>query len=689
MKIRSGIIRIGLITTILFVSFVLLAPALTLTADHGAANHGAAPVIEGAAPVIGAPVTAAYAAEDTGMTTPYFKVDVQVNENNTFYITERITVDFLERSRGIIRDIPYRGEVVYMMDDEVIRRNARMNVTVINAGDDNYSVSRSGGWLSIRIGDADKFILGTHVYTIRYKIELFDDGIIEYDSVYLNVIPQGWPTSIDRASVSVTFPKDAEMSNMEFIGMVGGVTNTDVMNVTKQWPDDNGNYTVTAMSKGAIEYGAGLTFRVILPEGYFINEQRYYTTEVIFWTIVVLAPIGCFLLWFFFGRDPLLVETVEFRPPEGLTPAEIGLFWDGKLQNRDLTSMYLYWAHEGRLNIEEYGSADVWLHKKRELPEDAKPFERRMFGGLFSKTASLSVKANAALINKKMEGARKDLLDEVGKGQLKTLYESRSLHLRNLALFIALLPAIANAAYAFEAHQSLDFGIGFDGGALGPILFFMIFIIRTAAAVTPRALMGKGPRKAAGASLVSPLMIVGIIVLIVCGFFIFQTPFQAIFTAIVTVVCIIFSLLMRKRTKFYNDILGRIRGFANFIKTAEADRIKMLVDEDPEYFYGILPYAWAMDLTNKWAEKFDSLGLAGRPPIWYNGYYDSPTFSYFLFVHSLNRSTGTMSSILARDQRIQQAAAGRSGGGGGGFGGFSSGGGFSGGGFGGGGGGRW
>ena len=43
----------------------------------------------------------------------------------------------------------------------------------------------------------------------------------------------------------------------------------------------------------------------------------------------------------------------------------------------------------------------------------------------------------------------------------------------------------------------------------------------------------------------------------------------------------------------------------------------MLVQDDPTFFYSILPYAYAMGLTDIWSEHFR--GLTIEPPTWYYG----------------------------------------------------------------------
>ena len=41
-----------------------------------------------------------------------------------------------------------------------------------------------------------------------------------------------------------------------------------------------------------------------------------------------------------------------------------------------------------------------------------------------------------------------------------------------------------------------------------------------------------------------------------------------------------------------------------FIETAEADRIKTMVKDDPASFYHILPYAYVLGVTDGWAKRF-------------------------------------------------------------------------------------
>jgi len=131
---------------------------------------------------------------------------------------------------------------------------------------------------------------------------------------------------------------------------------------------------------------------------------------------------------------------------------------------------------------------------------------------------------------------------------------------------------------------------------------------------------------------------------------------------------------LERRTDYYTYVLGLCLGFKTFLMTAEKDRIEMLLNQNPDYYYNILPYAQVLGVTKIWEKKFD--GLLTQPPSWcYGAGAEASMFS-----------ARTMSNMMGTMQSSMTSSPSSSGGGGGGS---FSGGGSSGGGSGGGGGGRW
>lgn len=138
------------------------------------------------------------------------------------------------------------------------------------------------------------------------------------------------------------------------------------------------------------------------------------------------------------------------------------------------------------------------------------------------------------------------------------------------------------------------------------------------------------------------------------------------------VILSILNRFMIKKNLRGDAVLSELRGFRQFIKTAEENKLKMLIDESPVYFETTMGYALAFGAFDRWAKKFEELNIP--PPKWYSSstpdHYNMHSFS--------NSFSNTISS--ARSTMVSSPSSSGSGGGGGGS---------SGGGFGGGGGGSW
>lgn len=115
---------------------------------------------------------------------------------------------------------------------------------------------------------------------------------------------------------------------------------------------------------------------------------------------------------------------------------------------------------------------------------------------------------------------------------------------------------------------------------------------------------------------------------------------------------------------------SELKGFKEFIKVAETNRLKMLLAENPSYFEQTMAYALTFGAFDRWADKFSGLNIP--PPGWYHSSsVHNNQFNHFSnsFNSTINSASSTMVSTPSSSS--------------------SSGGGSSGGGFGGGGGGSW
>ena len=134
--------------------------------------------------------------------------------------------------------------------------------------------------------------------------------------------------------------------------------------------------------------------------------------------------------------------------------------------------------------------------------------------------------------------------------------------------------------------------------------------------------------------------------------------------------CILLLILngyMIKKNPSGTRLLSELKGFKAFIKTAEENRLKMLLAESPNYFESTMAYALAFGYLEKWADKFEKLNVP--PPKWYHtaaGYQSMHHFS-----RSFSSTMRTTSSTLVSSPSKSSSGGGSSGGGFGGGGGGS------------------
>jgi len=608
-------------------------------------------------------------AADTGMKTMDFDVQVNVKEDKSAYITEKIKVRFLEPRRGIFRNIPYTGTTYEKINGKKVETNYHNKIEDITVSDYNYETYNDSGYTVVKIGEEDKTIKGIHNYTISYNYRMAADKSKNSDTLYLDLIPKDWPNAIDNTDITVNMPKSFDEDELEvFAGGIGD-------NINKVKWDVKGN-TIHINNTQRLIAGAGTTIRLVLPEDYFEGELSYNWAITLMIVTGILAILTLVFFWFRYGRDPKHVQTVEFDPPEGVSPAEVGYIIDGISDKKDLISLIIYFAHKGYLTIEEADEKgrDFTLRKLKDLPEDSLTYELTFFNGLFDRgqgdTVDLSQLGTGFYPT--FAAAQKQLADEFIKKKDKRIFALSSVRARLAAYAAAAVALLVSGLLTCVFTGSFSIMIGF---AVALVLVILSYTI------SAKEHDKKYIRKKTTKTLTMILSIICLLAGMVATFFIIYWMTGELIPALILVLMEAVGLwatrYMQKRTRRGAEMLGKILGFKEYIKVADKARIKMMVNENPEYFYDILPYAYVLGLTKKWAKKFENIVI--EPPTWYYGDYRYDTFSALVFVNSFNHYTSAMdSSIVLPSSSVE--------GGGGSFGG---GGGFSGGGMGGGGGGSW
>jgi uncharacterized membrane protein len=548
-----------------------------------------------------------------------FAAEIHLAPDGSFSVEERIEYDFEGRRRhGIYRDIPVRYQ-------RALGARYHVGLDVESVSDAKgvartYVVSRSGDSLRIRIGDADREVEGVQEYRIRYRVRRAVLFFPEHDELYWNATGTEWTVPIERASAVVFPPEGATPTELRLACFTG--PRGSVAGACEAAPDSG---AVRFETTGPLRAGEGLTLVVGLPKGAvreptaWERSQAWLGDTGILWALLPVGTLlGMLSVWRRFGRDrgPEESVAVRYSPPEGLTPAEVGTVVDERADLADLTATILDLAVRGFLSIEEIDT------------------QRFLFFG--SKDYCLQRKRSDPSGFKPHE---ERLLEGLfSRGDRVLVSELRD-------VFYLHLPGIRKALYRELSGPGGCFPTSPEG-------------VRTGWAVAGGALAILG--LAALATEAAPLP--GLVALLASGG-----------------VVLAFSRVMPRRTRKGRRALLEIRGFAEFLRRVDADRLERMGGRNVGTFEKLLPFALVLGAADAWAEAFAD--IYSKPPDWFRSPGGGQDFHPRLFVNRVGQSLGTIGQSLASRPR----GSGSGGSGSSGFGG----GGMSGGGFGGGGGGSW
>ena len=595
---------------------------------------------------------------DPYMQTGSFSTYIEVYDNNTYRVTETIEVSFLTERHGIYRYIP----VVQNVNGQA----KRIKITDIDVENETYETYSENGNKVIQIGDADYTVSGNKTYKISYTVKNRDDGNDEYDEFYYNVLPHGWQTSIDKAFVTVNFEtkngKAPDLSKFELYSGSYGESGDEKFESRAQ-----GNI-IFANSVAPLECNEGATLRVKLPDDYFSGEEKNPLLSAIIVLVAIAVAAIVILLKLRFGRKKDVIPVVNFYPPEDMTSADIGYVLDGIVDSKDIVSLIIYWADKGYLLISEE-KKEIRLTKLKDISQNATSYEKDMFLALFNGRETVTTAELKESFYKSIEDAKIGISHHYTSSKDRKIFKPSS---TVAGIFACLLSAIPMAMLVFAGFSiKIVSELAIAAGVIGTIMTIFALIFLT-------ILNFKKNAMSKTSFIVSRFFAVCVFAIALAvsaavGFLMFKMPVETMVSLLSAVVCSYIAVDMRTLTERGCKLTGEILGFKEFIKTAELDKLNALVLENPQYFYSVLPYAYVMGLSDKWAKKFETIAI--EPPEWYNGYSGS-TFNTFLFMNSFSRSINNLQTNMVSVP--QSKGGGKIGGGG-----------FSGGGFGGGGGGSW
>ncbi len=588
-----------------------------------------------------------------------FEVEMTVLPSRRVEVEEKITVEFLSNGLTMFyHSLPTEG-CIYSDIQASCPENPYFSYEV----DDNPDL---GGFIDINcIGGAQKGNVWT--YTVTYAMQ---PNVFKGDTMAIDVVGYGSSVPIYDVTATVHFP-ETPTDEWVYVGK-------DIQPQHAYGLSEDGKTLTVRRSKLSLSYdndyheemAEGITVGFTMPKGTLqgYGKTRVFTPNM--WIIALSGGLTLALgaILFCIRKKREVVTVVNIKPPDGMSPLQMGKILDGNADDEDITSMLYYFAHKGYLKISLEDEEDPELTRLAPtLPEDAPAHERTLFDGLFDKKAENSGKVKISeLVTRfydKAETAKKQVLAP------KPMYEKSS-------VFSFLSGGFLGGLYAVLITLFMGKKVG--GGYCSPIGWILLLpvainLVLACIRENYRYKWKGGKRLGFFLAQIGISVLAGVLFVLFAGRH-FMSEWEKVVVAVGGLLPALLTGHNLTRTEKYLQTLGDILGFKDFILFTEEDKIKFMLEENPELYYEVLPYAQVLGVTDEWEKKFEKITLP--PPTWYDG--GMSTFDYIFLNRCIRNSV--LNGLAKEAANRGGGHIGRSGGGGR-FGSFG-GGGFGGGGFG-------
>ncbi len=593
-----------------------------------------------------------------GFTISSYNVILDVKVDNKIDVTENITVNWKSSNHhGIYKFIPEWLQYTDKNGNTIRRKSVVSN---LRSTSDPYSTDWVKRKARIKIGSASEYVdLGERTYTIEYTYDMGKDPFRNFDEFIFHAFGDYWGTQINNATIQINMPKSISGYNVNFFTdkerkeNVSDYVDYEIVGNTLYAKFNQDKYAQAERQNGYYDkkLEKSLTVDIELPEGYFVGGSWNYGwgSFTIALVIFVITAYTIFK-WEKYGKDYLKpAQTVEFYPPENMSAAEVGYIY-GKQTSKKLTiSLIVQLASKGYIKIDEVkdkkkeiqitnlapvepieveafdttpGKRKIEIKKLKDIDDHLAKDEVTMMKYLFKEENTKLLETNFvkfdAVKDNLVSGgyieilsdnestrlsdmdARKQEYDEKLKQYEKDLLEYNK-KIAKMPPLTELESIVYNRLFKYEStfilseHKTFYKAFSDVEERLNSKLNDVIH------------------DKIATKKMKSSIFVTILVAILSVISYVFvkdlDPSWKILYTA--SFLCIIvnmfFTIFMKRKTEYGEKITAQIQGFRNFLITAEKPRLEALVAENPNYFYNILPYTYALNVSKKWIKKFENI----------------------------------------------------------------------------------
>ena len=431
--------------------------------------------------------------------------------------------------------------------------------------------------------------VGDHVLTFKYKIpnvvNMVEDPQTKQNRLTLELpLLSGLEFPVQSVTLAVTLPDNIAgrpvfkstyyQDDIDKVLSISVSSNMITGQITQQLKDHE-----------------TLTMTMVVPPEMFSGVSTYIRVgnpEVI--PMLICAAVAL-IYWFIFLRCYPVIRQSRKTPPEGVTAGEMGVRLT--MSGADLTSMVFTWAQLGYLEIRLDDRGKVWLKQKNDMGNERTAFEMKTFKALFGKWDT--VEATGKRFAELSAYVRK-----LNPGR-KTLNHPKC---GNSTIFRGLMCGImvfCGVCYALNFTSLL---------AMQVILSIFLGALGAAAGWLIQAGMYRIHLRDKTSLIVSlVLALIWFLLGLWAGVWII-----GLCCALSQLLAGLMAAYGGRRSELGRQNASMILGLHQYLRTADRAELKRIQEEeDPEYFFRLIPYALALGVEIPFARRFGKEKIPACP----------------------------------------------------------------------------
>ena len=347
-----------------------------------------------------------------------------------------------------------------------------------------------------------------------------------------------------------------------------------------------GGQLITGSTKTSLQDREKFSLIMTVPEEMFPGKlyiEREGNPEIV--PMSVLGALAL-LYWIIFMRTLPVFRHDRSVPIAGITAGELGCRLTAA--GADLTMMIFTWAQLGYLRIRVDRKGRVILEKRMDMGNERGDFEQKTFRTLFAKNDLVDATGS--------QYARLCRYTAETVAGVKEMYTKRA---GNVAIFRILgcgVSVFCGICFAMNIGRSdiIHTMLSIIFGILGAVTAWGI-----QGGMYKLHIRGKIPVYVAGVC-----SLLWVILGIVSG--------QWIMGIVVMLAQNLIGLLAAyggRRSELGKFDAGQILGLRHFLKKLDAGKLERLLENNPEYFFDMLPYAIALGVDTRFAKAFGNMRM--------------------------------------------------------------------------------